>query len=250
MRRTSGMLLVCLNVLGIATAQPPQRLTFEAASIKPHPEPITYSADPSISGTRVTATASTLLDLITSAYGVRYNQVSGGPGWIKSDHYDVAARAEGEGALTMNQVRPMLQSLLADRFQLKAHRETREVPMYALVVNKNGPKLKEVPPDVDGRMGGISATNSSMHMTVSKGTMEQLALRLSGNGAGRPVLNKTGLTGYYAYSLDWVNGTPAPDSDTPSLFTAVQEQLGLKLEPINGPTEMLIIDHAERPTGN
>src|SRR6202011_1388721 len=106
--------------------------SFEVASIKPHPEPIEYSADAHVRGTLVTATASTLRDLITKAYGVRYDQISGGPAWIKTDHFDFAARAAGETPITTDQMRQMLRSLLADRFQLKVHHETREVPMWDL----------------------------------------------------------------------------------------------------------------------
>jgi uncharacterized protein (TIGR03435 family) len=242
MRRTTWLLLVCLNTFGQAS--------FEVASIKPHPEPITYSADARSNGTLVTATASTLLDLITSAYGVRYDQVSGGPGWMKIDHFDLAARAAGETPITTNQMRQMLQSLLADRFQLKLHREMKEVPMWDLVVAKNGPKSKAFDPE--GRSGGISVANGAAHMAVSKGTMEQLAQRLAGNGAGRPVRDKTGLAGYYSYTLDfeWTNGTPAIDPDARTLFDALQEQLGLRLESTRGSAEAIVIDHAERPSAN
>ena len=245
MSRTSGILFVCLNAAGILCAQE----TFEVASIKAHPGIITFSADPLVKGNRVTATASTLLDMMTVAYHVRYDQISGGPNWIRSDHFDLDARAEGEGVRSTEQIRPMLQALLADRFQLTIHRDTREVPMYALVVNKNGPKLQESSV-ADEPKGQISGESTGSHMEVSQGTMAQLALRLSGNGAGRPVMDKTGLTAKYTYKMNWVNGTPGPDSEWPSLFVALQEQLGLKLEPTRGPSEIIIIDHAEKPSAN
>jgi|SRR5579872_4245072 len=242
MRRKRWLLLVCLNTFGQAS--------FEVASIKPHPWPIEYSAGAHVRGTLVTSTASTLLDLITDAYGVRYDQISGGPGWMKANHFDLVARAAGETPITTDQMRQMLQSLLADRFQLKVHHETREVPMWDLVVAKNGPKLKAFDPE--GYLDGISVANGTAHIAVSKGTMEQLAHRLSGNGAGRPVRDKTGVAGYYSYTLDfaWTNGTPAIDSDARTLFDALQEQLGLKLESTKGPAEAIIIDHAERPAAN
>ena len=171
---------------------------------------------------------------------------------MKSDHYDLAAKAEGEGPITKDQLQQMLQSLLADRFQLKIHRETKEAPVYDLVVAKNGPKLKEVSSDADGPTGGLIGNSSGMHLTQSKGTMEQLARWLTGNGAGRPVFDKTGLTGYYAYTLDWVRADrlPDPDSNIASIFSAVQEQLGLKLESAKALVEMLIVDHAEKPSEN
>ena len=242
MRRNSWLLFVCLNTFGQAS--------FEVASIKPHSEPITYSADAHVRGALVTATASTLLDLITDAYGLRDDQISGGPGWMNTDHFDLAARAAGEAPITTDRMRQMLQSLLADRFQLKFHRQMKEVPMWDLVVAKNGPKLK--PFDPEGHLGGISVANGTAHIAVSKGTMEELAQRLSGNGAGRPVRDKTGLAGYYSYILDfgWTNGTPAFDSGAPTLFDALKEQLGLKLESVKGFAEAIVIDHAERPSGN
>jgi uncharacterized protein (TIGR03435 family) len=247
--RRNRMLFVFLGALDFAWAQGPSRATFEVASIKPHPEPITFSSDPSVHGMRVTATASTLHDLITTAYHVRYDQISSGPSWAESDHFDISAKAEGEGALTMEQARPMLQALLADRFQLKIHLETREVAMYALVIRKTGAKLQQSAP-ADESKSGITANSSGMHLTVSKGTMAQLALWLSGNGAGRPVMDKTGLIGSYTYELTWVNGPPGPDDQTPSLFTALQEQLGLRLEATKGPSQIVVIDHAEKPSAN
>ncbi len=244
MKRTRRMPVAFLFLAAIAHAQ-----TFDVASIKPHPGGITYSADPSVKGNRVTATASTLLDMITTAYHVRYDQISGGPSWINSEHYDLDARADGSAAINAEQMRVMLQALLVDRFHLKIHRETKEVPMYSLVINKNGPKLRESTP-ADQPKGRITSNGSGMHLEAAQGTMAQLAARLSGNGAGRPVMDKTGLTRKYTYTLDWMNGTPAPDSEWPSLFIALQEQVGLKLESTSGPSEIIIIDQAEKPSAN
>jgi uncharacterized protein (TIGR03435 family) len=242
MRATRTLLVVCLLATGIAYGQ-----AFEVASIKPHPGIVNFSADPQPRGNRVTATASTLLDMVTTAYNVRYDQISRAPGWANSDHFDLEAKANS--AITLAQMRPMLQTLLAERFELQIHRELKEVPIYALVVAKGGPKLRESIPQ-DAPKGQITGDRSGMHMEVSEGTMEQLALRLSGNGAGRPVMDKTGLTGKYTYKLNWVNGTPARDSEWPSLFVALQEQLGLKLESTRGPSEFIVIDHAEKPSPN
>src|SRR5258705_456980 len=171
-KRLFGLLLA---VAAVAAAQsttqprtvPEARTSFEEASIKLHPEPVTFSADPSVRGSRMTGTASTLLDLVTTAYGVRYDQISGGPGWVKSDHYDLTAKAEGERPITREEARQMLQHLLAERFQLKIHRETKEVPVYALVVGKNGHKLKESAADATG---GTSTRGSAtgLHMEATK----------------------------------------------------------------------------------
>lgn len=244
MNRTIAILFIILGAKGIVRAQ-----AFEVASIKEHPGIITRSSDPSVKGNRVTATASTLLDMLTVAYHVRYDQISGAPGWASADHFDLDARTEGEDARTLDQIRPMLQALLADRFHLVVHRETKEIPIYALVVSKSGPKLQESSSSDDPK-ARITADDLGMQMEVSQGTMAQLALRLSGNGAGRPVIDRTGLTGKYSYKLNWANDTPGVDSKLPSLFVALPEQIGLKLEPARGPSETIVIEHAEKPSAN
>jgi uncharacterized protein (TIGR03435 family) len=242
MRRPVVFLFVCL---GIVRAQ----ASFEVASIKPHPGTVTMSGG-TFRGPRLSLAAITLLNLITDAYDLRSDQVSGGPSWASSDRYDLDAKAADESTPTKDQQRQMLQALLADRFQLRVHRETRDLPVYALVVAKNGPKLKVSSADAKGN-NFVTGTAAGMHMEASRGTMENLARQLSIT-AGRPVVDKTGLTGYFAFTLDWTsaNGDSAPDSDIPSTFTAVQEQLGLRLESQRAPVEMLFIDHAARPSEN
>lgn len=241
MPRLAGLLVVSV---GIVHAQ----ATFEVASIKPHAGAVTAWGG-SFHGPRLTETAITLRELIEDAYDLRNDQILGGPGWIASDRYDIDAKAEGDAALTATltkvQQQQMLQALLADRFQLKVHREIKEMPVYALVVGKNGSKLKESSADAKGP-NFVRGTTAGMHMEASKGTMENLARQLSLT-AGRPVVDQTGLTGFYAFTLDW---TSAADSDLPSVFTAVQEQLGLKLESQRAPVEMLIVDHADQPSAN
>jgi uncharacterized protein (TIGR03435 family) len=153
------------------------------------------------------------MDMIYTAYHVRPDQVVGLPGWAASEHYDLEATA-GHG-ITVEQMRAMLQTLLAQRFQLQVHRETREIPMYSLALGKNGPKFKESEVDETPK-GSIMGDGVGMHMVVAKGTMAQLASRLSNNGAGRPVMDKTGLTGIYSFKLDWVNDTAAA-GELPSL---------------------------------
>jgi uncharacterized protein (TIGR03435 family) len=221
------------------------------ASIKQHKGAVTFSMDPAIHGRRVTGTASTLLDLITTAYGVRYDQISGAPGWGGSEHYDLDAKAEeSERPLTMAQCRRMLQTLLAERFGLKVHRDTQDMPMYALVVAKNGPRLKAVAADAVGG-GSVRPGERGIHMETTKGTLAQLAAQLSFT-AGHPVVDRTGLQGYYAYTLDWfpANRTMPPDLDVPDMFQALQEQIGLRLEATRGPEERLVIDHVEKPSEN
>ena len=125
-------------------AQPP--LAFEAVSIRPHPEPV-YMSHSGISGTRATWTAETLLDFIVEAYGLKYYQVSGGPRWLNSDHFDISARAPGDTPLTNDQLKQMLQALLADRFRLGVHRETKEMAVYSMTVAKGGPKFRALKPE-------------------------------------------------------------------------------------------------------
>jgi uncharacterized protein (TIGR03435 family) len=242
---TRRLLFGFLFAAGIAASQ-----SFEVASIKFHPEPITHSADPAIRGSRVTGAAITLIDLIEDAYGLRRDQISGEPGWARTGHYDIDAKAPGEGAIARDQLKQLLQSLLAERFQLKVHRETEEVPVYALIADKNGPKFKASAPDATGGYS-VQGTDKGLHMVVKRGTMDQLARQLS-NTAGRPVIDRTNLPGLYAYTLDWfpADRVPPPDLDAPSMFAALQEQLGLRLEATKGPIEKLVIDHAEKPSEN
>jgi len=243
MRPAVALILVSLSAA--AAAQP----SFEVASIKPHPGVIAFSSDPSPHGNRVTAVASTLIDMITAAYNLRYEQITGAPGWARSDHFDLEAKA-GETAITRDQMRPMLQTLLADRFHLRVHRETKEVLVYALVVAKTGAKLQPSA-ETDAPQSRITVgPDAIIHRTVTQGTMAELAGRLSSNGAGRPVIDQSGLTGRYGYKLDWMNGTPGPESDTGPLLDALPRQLGLKLEPSRGAIPILVIDHAEKPSPN
>jgi uncharacterized protein (TIGR03435 family) len=247
-RRVSLILLALTGVAGAqSNAAAPK---FEVATIKFHPEPVTTWSDPFLRGTRVSGTAITLIDLITYAYDLRHDQISGGPNWANSLRYDVTAKAEGDATPTREQARLMMQALLADRFQLQTHRDVKEFPVYALVVGKSGHKLKPSSADATGR-NFVNAGSAGMHMETAKGTMDQLARQLT-NTAGRRVINRTGLDGLWAYKMDWLPAgqAAAPDSDTVSLFTAIQEQLGLRLEPTKAPIELLIIDRAEKPAEN
>jgi uncharacterized protein (TIGR03435 family) len=227
--------------------------SFEVASIRPHVLPRgVFFGDVGlrVSGSRVTAENMTLSNLITYAYGLKPYQVVGQPNWADSIRYDVIAKAEGDAVLTRDLSKRMMQALLADRFQLKYHYGTREMPVYALVVGKNAPKLKESAPDSQGLLT-LSGNNTSV-LKITKGSMLQLALQLSNNqGVNRPVLDRTGLAGTYDYTLESVPGYGArQDGDAGSIFTAIQEQLGLKLEATKASIEILVIDHAEKPSGN
>ena len=205
------------------------------------------------SGRSINASAS-LAILVSVAYQTEGYRLVGLPSWGDSQFYEVAAKAEGDGALTDDQFRQVLQALLAERFQLKFHREVREIPVYALVIDKNGPKVEKSAPDAvySRKIGRGQLRASRYQMTAFAGW-------LTGQ-VGRRVVDLTGLKGFYEVQLEWTpdqtalldrDGAAPPDSGGPSIFTALREQLGLKLESRkNHPIEMLIIDHVEKPGEN
>lgn len=232
--------------ISLAAQTPPK---FDVAVIKPVKGPVTHSRDPYIQGRTVTSVADTLRDFIEYAYRIRYERIAGGPSWLAVDHFDLEAKSDGEGALTPAEAREMLKALLAERFHLQLHRETQDAPVYELVIARNDPKFKAADADATG---GCSVTSGpgGNHMRCTRGSMEGLAVQLTFS-AGRTVIDKTGLNGSFAFTLDWFPGlTPPPDSELPDVFKAVQEQLGLKLVSATAPIEKLVIDRAERPEGN
>lgn len=224
---------------------------FDVASIRQHTAAITEVAI-LVSGTRVTVTAYALLGLIMDAYKLEPYRIAGRADWMDNDRYDITARAPGENPPTSVQVETMLQTLLADRFQLRFHRETRQLPGYALALGRNGPKLQASPADAAPRMS-LRGSGLVNQLSVSKEDMDQLAKQLA-SAVGRPVVDRTGLTGSYDFQLSWssddVSTALSGRERPPSIFTALQEQLGLKLESTRGPVELLVIDHAEKPTPN
>jgi uncharacterized protein (TIGR03435 family) len=247
-----------------AAAAPPQKLiAFEVASVRvqkeDHGGPIQFNAD------GFTAVGAPLEYLIRIAYNItRDNSVRGLPPWVASDRYVVSAKvAESDVAewktYTAAQRRQVLQRFLADRFHLALHPEKVESPIYSLVVAKGGPKLKQVkPPDGDPR-GFMEANAAGVeighHVTVA-GLVDMLSRSFF--GLDRQVFDNTGLTGNYDFTLTFEPMQPgAASSETasepsgrPSIFAAIEEQLGLKLEPTKGPIDVLIIDHVERPSEN
>jgi len=244
---TKACLLVVIVSAAFIRAQPAAP-KFEVASIKLHQD-LVRTVGVAISGTRVTISAMSVNNLVGYAYDLKSYQVSGGPNWATADRWDIGAKGEGDGALTRDQVRKMIQALLADRFHVQLRRESTQTPVYALVVaGKAGTKLKESAPDAASRLS--MSGNRTIQITTTKGSIEQLVAQLSGN-LDRPVLDKTGLTGSYDYKLEWAPAnSAAADLDVPSIFTAVQEQLGLKLESATAPIEVLVIDRVEKPSEN
>ncbi len=199
----------------------------------------------------------TLKGIVEMAYEVRDFQISGGPGWIESDRYNIDAKSTyGDQPAAMSlerikEIRVKLQALIADRFHLQVHRDTKELPIFTLGLGKNGAKLTESQGDkpqygIRGACGQLTGMGATMAIVANS-----LARQL-----GRPVRDLTGLTGKYDFRVEWTpDAGPCPDApetaaDGPSLFAAMQQQLGLKLESTKGPVEIIVIDHAEKPEGN
>jgi uncharacterized protein (TIGR03435 family) len=220
-----------------------QRLEFEVASIKTVDRPTGgTSADTRNGQFRGTAD---LRGLIEFAYDVRLHQLSGGPSWMATAGFYIDAKPDPAKPIQpgFGSVREMTRSLLEDRFKLAVHWETRQQAIYELVLARGGPKMKEA--DTRGFI-----TFDPARLTSSGATTSTLSMMLEGP-TGRMVIDKTGLAGLYAFSLEWTpDDTPADATTGPSLFTAIQEQLGLRLQSATGPVEMLVIDHAEKPSEN
>jgi uncharacterized protein (TIGR03435 family) len=221
--------------------------SFDVASIKPNQTGSDSRRAGTSPGGRFTATNVSLKLLISRAFGVPESQIERGPGWIETEKYDIAARAATSLEMSREEVRPCLQALLAERFRLKFHRETKQCAVLSLGIAKNGPKLTEHSGE---GASGISASSGSGKavITGTKATMARLAEYLSGQ-AGRPVIDNTGLKGEYDFRLEW-STEEASGSSEPSIFAALQEQLGLKLAAAKGLIEMIVIDGAERASAN
>jgi bla regulator protein BlaR1 len=256
-----------------AENQTPSTFAHEEASIKAK-----QSGDNgvrmSIGPDGFTATGGTLQMLMQNAYGVQPFQIADAPSWVNSEKYDVEAKLDGSAAEKLQKLGPdqrkletqqMLQALLAERFRLKLHRETRELPVYALIIAKSGSKLHEVKtrePGPEGAgLGGSRGSARAQRVPIA------LLVHLLSEQLGRTVVDRTGLTGNYDFTLKWSpdQGTPMftgadggqlpadaaqPDSSGPSIFTALQDQLGLELESQKSSVEMLVIDSVEKPSEN
>jgi uncharacterized protein (TIGR03435 family) len=258
------MLGLLASAVALAQAPPP---AFETASVKPSaPDDMrgaTYHFQPG----GVEVTNGTLRAIVQMAYDVQAFQICGAAGWMDSERYDVAAKLASadrpapaaDPQSRIRQMRLRLQALLADRFQLQVHRETREIPEYALVPAKNGPKLVESAPAAAPGPSGIRAACGQL--SGIRATTANLAYALS-RQLRRPVVDRSGLAGAYDFQIEFAPdaggcsapaGTeePTPPSDAAaSIFTALQERLGLKLEAIKGPMEVIVIDRAARPDPN
>lgn len=269
------------------SAQSPQTTdaslpTFEVASIKPNHAGgrgrFFSFPDPG----RLTATNVTTKMVIEFAYNVKDFQLAGGPGWINSENYDINAKLEDAAAEELqklpvdqrgDRIRLLMQSLLADRFKLTLNRETKELPIYALVVAKGGPKLTPTtytPPDPNSPKPSGPPQNGPQLM-LSRGKISAVAAPISGLAdilallpdlGDRLVVDQTGITGKYDFTVEFMQenvtpkgpqsmeSAPPPDASAPSIFTAIQDQLGLRLESTKGPVNTIVITHIEQPSEN
>lgn len=226
--------------------------SFEVATIMPS-DPTDRSSGFHTMERRIYIENEPVDELIAFAYSIHPKQIVDAPEWFGRDRWDIQGMPDVEGAPDLDQEREMVRTLLAERFGLKFHRDKRELPIFAIKVAKGRPKLtpSKSEPDAmrDQTMNGNGVqddyrfTNNSV--TAFAEGMEFLL--------DRPVVDETGLKGKYDFELKWtVDGAP-PQTDPnapPGLFTAVQEQLGLKIEATRGPAEVLVIDHAEKPSAN
>jgi uncharacterized protein (TIGR03435 family) len=234
--------------------------SFEVATIKPS-KPDDQRKAFLVRGNRFQIINETLSEMISFAYGVHAKQVIGAPDWVEKDKFDIDAKPDGEGAPSQKQWKGMLQKLLVERYKLTFHHDKKELSVYVLTAAKAGPKLTKSEGDPNGlpglffhALGDLHVTNANMADFV--GLMQQTVL-------DRPVLDQTGLAGRFDFTLKWTPDdsqfagmaakTPPPTDSAnapPNLYTAIQEQIGLKLDATKAPAEVLVIDHVEKPSEN
>jgi len=209
---------------------------------------------------RLVAKYYTLRLLVAAAYNLSPKVISGGPAWVDSDHFDIVALTPGDARPSQPEQMAMLRTLLADRFRLSFHREEKEFSIYALEVAKGGPKLKEsTAASTDPAQLISTVYPQRIHLPARNATMGDFASLLQRALLDRPVVDRTGLTGRYDFDLDWapdetqfggeIPVAPA-DAQAPPFFTAIEQQIGLRLEATRGMVEALVIDGAGPPTAN
>jgi uncharacterized protein (TIGR03435 family) len=233
---------------------------FEVATIKPS-DPNRPGRVFTVKGRQVMTINTTVSDLISFANDLQARQIIGAPEWVESEKYDVAGQLQGEGQPNQRQLKAMIRNLLEDRLKLSTHRESRVLPVYTLVVGETGPKLTKNDTNPNGLpsllfrgFGVLPALNASMSDLA--GVMQAAVL-------DRPVVDRTGLAGRFDFTLTWTPDesqfvgfgarVPPPSTDVsapPGLFTAIQEQLGLKLERTKAPVDVLVVDRVEKPSEN
>jgi len=223
--------------------------SFEIATIKPsHPDDTKGGFQ--VGGHRLLIQNQSVNDLLSFAYAIHQKQIVDGPAWLDTQKYDIVGQADLDGYANLRQIQEMLQKLLQSRFNLKFHREKRELPIYAITVAKGGPKLTKHTEASNG-LPTQSGSPSSGGRRFTNNSMSDFALGMQ-SFLDRPVVDQTGLAGRYDFVLTWNPDDSSTDSPNPlpGLFTAIQEQLGLKLDPVKGPADVYVIDHVEKPSEN
>jgi len=237
---------VLLAVATLIAAQTPRSSSFDAASIKVNNSGERRTSMRFLPGGRIEATNRTLTLLIQTAFEVQPFQIVAGPSWIDTDRFDVTATANAD--VTSSQARSMIKALLADRFKLQWHTERREAPVYVMRIarpdGRPGDGLTKAAADAKSGFRESDGT-----LTTERTTMSALAKELTGY-AGRPIVDETGLAGEWALTVNWTPDVGGGDASLPSIFTAMREQLGLKLEPTRGLMDVLVIDRADKPSAD
>jgi len=232
---------------------------FEVATIKPS-NPDTPGKLFRLNGRNFSTINTTVNDLITYAYGLHARQITGGPPWFETEKFDLAGIPDKPGSPNQQQLKIMMQKLLADRFQLKFHKEKKELTVFAITVGKTGPKLTKSEGDPNAPPGMLF--RGLGNLPVRNATMADFAGVMQAAVLDRPVVDQTGLAGRWDFALNWapdetqfgamgVKVPPPADNETrPNLFNAFQEQLGLKLESTKAQVDVIVIDHVEKPSAN
>ena len=237
--------ILLLTLAAQAQQRPDARVEFEVVSVKPgDPADPASSSRPSAGGMQWRNT--TLKNLVRGAYGLNEFQLQGGPKWADSQRFHIDAKLPA--GTSREQMPLMMRALLADRFKLVFHRETKILPEYELVVAPGGPKLEAASPE---SLNDQSSSQGDRHIKGKALTMSTLAGMMI-SAVGAPVVDRTGLTGKYTISLAFAPmvGTPRDDEPLPTILGVLPQQLGLKLEKTKGPVEVLVIDRAEQPAEN
>ncbi len=231
---------------------------FEVATIKPTQDGTSFSIHPTPGGTLI-ATDASLGYLIKFAYEVHPKQITNGPAWLETEKYDLTAKPDKEGQPSLKQMRVMVGKLLADRFQLAFHVEKKEIPAYAVILTKSGAKLSVNDTDPNGNpnysrgRGGVVVTNS---------TIPEFINFVLNDAVDRPVVDQTGFgLARYNFALKWTAdgslsnvagraAVPGTEDAPPNIFAAIQQQLGLRLQPVGAEVDVFVIDKVERPSAN
>jgi uncharacterized protein (TIGR03435 family) len=221
---------------------------FEVATIKPS-DPNAKGTSFRIEGRHIVMSNQPVANLIALAYGLQGKQIVGGPAWLGTDRYNIDGVADVEGEPNLKQMQEMYRKLLAERFGLAAHMEKKEMAVYALTVGKGG--VKNLTKSKGDPNGEPDQNGGPRGMTFANCSMGEFSLML-GFMMDRPVVDETGIAGRWDFALSWTpqDAETTDPSAAPGMFTAIQEQLGLKLEPVKAPADVLVVDKVERPSAN